>query len=494
MRDRFVACALGAIALVVYAFAVPTSYAYWDTGELQTVASILGIEHPPGSPAFVVLAFAFVHVLPFGEPAWRVNLFSAIAVAIAVVVLYATMRRLRVPPIVGAVCTLAFAFAKITLTYATHAEVHDLALCFSACALYAAIRYESERRIRDVFFCALAVGLFAATHGVALFFVPAIALVFIMCPWDNKKTLAAIASIVCGLALGLLPYAYIAPRAAWLFAHHVDPTLSLGLPAGLPFWDYGDPETPARFWAFFTGSDFHVHSGFTGYFAPVRYVAYAAALVARLGAAYGYVGTILATLGAVFLVRDRPIVGIAIVLAVALAVPYTEAYADLQEPDRYYLLALWCAAIGVAIGFERVADLLQRPRTRSIRAGLALALVCVLAFAVPARGNIFAQHTDRGAADYVDYIKSVTPDTAVVLAEWAYSSPLAYASYVDHTFGNRFAVASGPKQYESHFRRWLAQKRPLYIVSFDQSLHFAQYALQRITTDQGYNVYKVSLP
>jgi hypothetical protein len=305
---------------------------------------------------------------------------------------------------------------------------------------------------------------------------------------------ATLGVIALGIAIGLLPYAYIAPRAAWLFAHRTDPTLAIGLPPGLPFWDYGDPETPGRFWAFVTGAEFHVHSGFSGYFQPVRYFAYGAALIARLGDAYGYVGTILATLGTIFLILRRDVASKALVLAAVLAVPYTESYSDLQEPDRYYLLALWCAAIAIAVAFERIADLLQQRRTQFIRVGLAVALVCALALGVPPRGDIFAQYVDRGAPEYVAYVKSVTPGNAIVLAEGAYSSPLAYASYVEHSFGDRTAVASGPTQYESHFRAWLAQKRPLYIVTFDDSLTLKPFVLQRLTTDQNYSVFAISAP
>jgi hypothetical protein len=493
-RDRAIALGLAVLALAVYAQAIPKTYAFWDTGELQTVASILGIEHPPGSPAFVLFAFAFTHLVPVGELAWRVNLFSASCVALAAAFLYATMRRLLVPPIIGVLCTLAFAFCKTTLTFATRAEVHDLAVCVSAAALYAAVRYEGERRPRDAFFCALALGLFGATHGVAIFLVPALALVAVLRPPARAHVPATVGLAALGLAIGLLPYAYIAPRAAWLFAHHTDPTLALGLPPGLPFWDYGDPETPGRFWDFVTGAEFHVHSGFDGYFQPLRYFAYAGALVARLGDAYGYVGTLLATLGAVLMLLRRDVASKALVLAAVLAVPYTESYSDLQEPDRYYLLALWCAAIAIAVAFERIADLLQRPRTRFIRAGLALALAYALAFLVPPRGDIFAQHDDRSAPEYVAYVKSVTPDDAIVLAEWAYSPPLAYAAYVEHSFGDRIGVTSGPTQYQSHFAAWLAQKRPLYIVTFNESLSLAPYKLQRITTDQNYSVFEILPP
>ncbi len=52
---------------------------YWDTGEMQTVPWILGIAHPTGFPAFVLGGFLFSHLVPIGSVAFRMSLFSGIA-------------------------------------------------------------------------------------------------------------------------------------------------------------------------------------------------------------------------------------------------------------------------------------------------------------------------------------------------------------------------------------------------------------------------------
>jgi hypothetical protein len=491
--DRAIGVALAALALAVYVCALPPSYAFWDTGELQVVSIVFGIAHPPGAPAFVLLGWLFAHLIPFGEPAWRVNLMSAIAVAVAVGVLYATMRLLAIRRPTAAICTLAFAWAQATLLYATRAEVHDLALCFSACALYAAARYERSRATRDLCACALATGLFAATHGVALFFVPAVVLVVIVRPPPQPQRRGAVVAACAAFALGLAPYAYIAPRAAWLAAHHTDPTLAVGLPPGLPFWNYGNPSTPERFWRFVTGAEFHVHSGFAGYADVTRYPAFAAAFVRRLTAAYSITGMLLALGGAVLLVARREPLGRALVLAAVLAVPYTESYSDLQDPDRYYLLALWCAAIAIALAFDGlVATLVERRAPRVVRVALALGLGGIFVSANTTRLTIFQQRQDYTAAQYVDYLRSVTPDDAIILAEWAYSSPLAYASYVRHDFGDRIGAPAGPAQYESDYHAWLAAKRPLYLVSFDSDLALKGYRVRRVSYDQSFYVYEIA--
>ena len=490
--DRAIAILLGVLALCVYAAALPPSYAFWDTGELQTVSIILGIEHPPGSPAFVLLAWLFTHAFPFGDRAWRVNLFASIAVAVSVGILFSTMRVMRFGRAVSVVCSLAFAFSSITLVYATRAEGHDLVLCFSAVALYFIARYDRDRSLRDLFFSALALGLLGATHGVAIFLVPALALAVALRRWPHGRAREAVLAVVGGVALGLLPYAYIAPRSAWLVAQRTDPTLSLGLPPGTPFWDYGDPHTLATFWAFVTGAQFHVHSGFAGYLQFDRYVGYGQALVRRLGAAYGYVGTVLASVGAALLVARRDAIGKVLVVAALSTVPYTEAYSDLQDPDRYYLLALWCAAIAIGFAFERIVPLFVREPPRIVRAALVACLFVMFAVATDKRSQIFNQRGDTGAPDYVAYLRTVTPDNAIVLAEWAYSSPTAYASFVEHSFGDRIPVSSGPEQYIEHYDDWLKSPRPLYIVSFDDDLHIPKYETQRISFDKSFYVYRIT--
>ena len=52
---------------------------FWDTAELQAVAPLMGTAHPTGFPTYVLLGWLANLVLtPFGEPAFRMNLFAAL--------------------------------------------------------------------------------------------------------------------------------------------------------------------------------------------------------------------------------------------------------------------------------------------------------------------------------------------------------------------------------------------------------------------------------
>lgn len=468
-RDTLFAWALGAVALAVYTYSLPPSFAFWDTGELQTVCAILGIAHPPACPAFVLLGWLFVHAVPLGEPAWHVNFMCSVAVAASAGLLYLISRRLGITPLTSAVCALGFAFAAITWKDATRAEVQDVALLFRVLALHFALRWLADGRRRDLFWTALTVGLAGATHGIALLLVPAIVLIVTGRPqWRDPRVLALAAG---GIALGLVPYVYLPLRSAYVAAHGLDPTVALGLPRGLPFWDYDHPATWDNFVRVVRASDFDTHSGFAGFIDVARYPAYAAALVHRLAAAYGYVGALLAAVGAFVLIRQHRREGGALVLAALLPVPFTENYSELQDPDRYYLLALWCAAPAIGAAFEFVIALFRADGARSLaRFGFTAGLVASFVASSSDRGSILEQRHDDWAPSYVAEVKSYTPDDAIVLADWAYSTPLAYAAYVKHDFGDRIVVVSGPDQYLSDVRRWIGGPRPVYDIAFDSAV------------------------
>jgi len=481
------ALALGAGAFAFYVAALPPSFAFWDTGELQTVAIILGIAHPPACPAFVLLGWLVAHVVPFGEPAWRVDLMCATAVAVAVGLLYAVARRFGVPVFVAATCTLGFAFASVTLRDATRAEVQDLSLALRALALALALRFYDGGSRRALAGSAIATGLAGATHGIALLLVPAL-LVLVLTRKEGRNG-AKIALALGGVSLGLVPYAYLPLRSAWVFAHGLDPTLALGLPPGSAFWDYDHPATPANFVRVLTAADFNVHSGFTGFVQFARYPAFGGALLARLGAAYGVVGAVLAVLGFAMLAFARRPDRTALLLAALLPVPYTESYTELQDPDRYYLLSLWCAAIALGLAYEPIVELLSAGNRSIVRAAFLLALATSFASPAPGRFGILAQRDDRSAASYVADVRALVPDGAVVLADWAYSTPLAYAAYVQRAFGRRIVVAASPQQYVAYYAGWL-RSRPVYVVSFDDALALPGYRCIAVRRSS-YTVYRI---
>src|SRR5204863_1829485 len=95
--------------------------AFWDTGELQAVAPLLGTAHPTGFPTYVILGWlASVVLQPFGEPAFRMNLFSALCVAVAAGVTVDLARALTGSTILGVLAGLGMALMPAAWGLAGH--------------------------------------------------------------------------------------------------------------------------------------------------------------------------------------------------------------------------------------------------------------------------------------------------------------------------------------------------------------------------------------
>ena len=64
-----------------------------DSGELVTGAFNFGVPHPPGYPLWAFLGWVWRHLVPFGNPAWRICLMSVLTGALVVGVLTLLMTR-----------------------------------------------------------------------------------------------------------------------------------------------------------------------------------------------------------------------------------------------------------------------------------------------------------------------------------------------------------------------------------------------------------------
>lgn len=72
------AIAVALVVLLGFILTLAPTVTFWDAGELIASAKILGIPHPPGTPLFVMMAHVWGTFFPFGEFAWRTNLFTAV--------------------------------------------------------------------------------------------------------------------------------------------------------------------------------------------------------------------------------------------------------------------------------------------------------------------------------------------------------------------------------------------------------------------------------
>jgi hypothetical protein len=86
--DALLALAVGLGALVLYIATLAPTVLFADGAEFQFAPYMLGIAHPTGYPLYLLLGWVWSHVLPIGDVAYRMNLFSALWAALTVGVTY----------------------------------------------------------------------------------------------------------------------------------------------------------------------------------------------------------------------------------------------------------------------------------------------------------------------------------------------------------------------------------------------------------------------
>ncbi len=227
-----------------------------DSGEFQFAAWVGGFAHPTGYPLYLLLGRLWTHGLPFGDPAWRMNLFSALWATTAVGLFYGLARQvlgLIARPAglwaMRAAALAAAALCAVTPTFwsqAVIAEVYALNAALLVALLLALVRWAATRRTSWLYAAAFLFGLGLAHHRTTLLWLPAIVL---FGGWVGRGVGGEVALnrrkglfLALLAVLPLLLYAYIpltAPRAPYLHVE-VGPeqTLELYTPTLGGFFDY----------------------------------------------------------------------------------------------------------------------------------------------------------------------------------------------------------------------------------------------------------------
>ena len=146
-RDYVIALMIGLTGFVFYAATAAPSVAtlFDDSLEFQVVLPTLGIAHPSGYPLYTLLGKLFTLLLPFRDPAGRVNLLSALCAGAALGVLYLLAQKVAGNRAAAATATALFALSPAWWSQATIAEVYALHGLFVVLFLYLLLRWEEAR-------------------------------------------------------------------------------------------------------------------------------------------------------------------------------------------------------------------------------------------------------------------------------------------------------------------------------------------------------------
>src|SRR5215208_3380443 len=225
----------GTLAPTVLPYGVPDTL---DSPMLQAEVSVLGIGHPTGYPTYMMLTHLFTY-LPFGDPAYRVNLASAVYGVAAVLVVYLAGLRLGGHVVAAAAGALAFGISGTFWSQSVIAEVYTFEALLVALVILFLFLWRDRRDSRYLLLSAFLVGLSLTHHLTSVLLVPGtVAFVFL----TNRRAFSRTGLMLKSLALfllGLLPLLYLPIRAL--------------MHAPL---NEADPSTPWRFLLLVTGGSF----------------------------------------------------------------------------------------------------------------------------------------------------------------------------------------------------------------------------------------------
>jgi len=226
---------IGTLAPTVLPYGAPDTL---DSPMLQAEVTVLGVGHPTGYPTYLMLTHLFTY-LPFGDPAYRVNLASAAYGVAAVIVVYLAGLRLGGRAVAAAAGALAFGLSGAFWSQAVIAEVYTFEALLVALVILVLFLWRDRRNDHYLLLCAFLIGLSLTHHLTSVLLVPgALAFVFVA----DRRVFSRPGLMLKNLwllLLGLLLLLYLPIRAL--------------MHAPL---NEADPSTPWRFLLLVTGGSF----------------------------------------------------------------------------------------------------------------------------------------------------------------------------------------------------------------------------------------------
>ena len=470
--DRLASFLAFAVPFAIYVLSSYRDVTYWDVGEMDTVPYILGIAHPTSFPAYVLIGWLFSHAIPIGSVAFRMSLLSALGLALAAWLIARIISEECGDRWSAAACAWVFAFGIVVWSRATRAEVHALETCALTATLYFGLRWYRANAPRDLVLAGATFGVAIAVHPIALLAVPGVLVLIIarLHVTASRTLLTAIGLIVVTAGVW---YAYLPLRSAYVTAHHVDPTSSLGLDSGRAFWDYDHPAAWSGFTALVSGAEFDVAGGMRSIGSATTYATRIPRYVSTATREFTIPGIILVLLGIVAAWRRDRASTVALLLIGAVSIPFALGYGEESDVQRYFLPSFVIAALFLG----DACALLSRWKLRAPATGL---LIACAAWLIASGAVLFNQPHDARARNEVNEVLRATPGNAVLVATWVLAPPLAYDAYVEHGIGDRIVDAAWLGD-EADALPMLLAKRPVYIVGTPEGIA-PGFRLERLGT------------
>jgi len=227
------------VSLALYIRTLAPGVLAGDSVEFETLASTLGMTHPPGYPIYLLIAKLFTF-LPVGNIAYRVNLLSAVFAALALALLYLDGRLLAGWRLAALAAVYALGINGLFWLHAVIAELYTGAAVLVAAEVLLLLLWRQKDRGSYLFVAGLLGGLSLGIHSTVALMAPAVIVYLLLTARRRQAWLSALGGAALGVALYvagfLLLDAINAPSS--YYTSVVRPSLSVW---GLTAADFNNP-------------------------------------------------------------------------------------------------------------------------------------------------------------------------------------------------------------------------------------------------------------
>lgn len=409
--------------LVLLRTIVPTVYSY-DSGEYAIGAARLGIIHAPGYALYLLIAHVFT-LLPIGDVGFRVNLLSAVALALSAPVIYAAIAELVGDRWVALASTLTLIWSYYVWESGIRAEIYATQiLTIALLGWMLALMYrrgETWRTTRHCLIAGVLFGLAVAMAPETILLAPGVVAAFLALRIPMRRCIYAgsLGAVIVVITLVYFPVRYQA-----------NPVLNLaGQYDSTGAFRAVDLRTPQGLYWLLRGGQFD------DLFSPVPSLDHITTTASWFWGNYLGVGVLLGLTGIVVLWRTERGV---LLCWLAFFLPFTYFFTAYGAVDRETMFGpsylLWNVVF--AYGLRWVGQ--QLPQKARIALSVALPVILLVV-----NFSLLDVSHDTSIRDHAQALLNNIPNDAVVFGNWFDIVPLQYLQMVegqrpDVTFRNLF--------------------------------------------------------
>ncbi len=390
----------------------PTVYKL-DSAELSAGAATLGIVHAPGYPLYVMVAHLFT-LLPIGDVGFRVNLFSAVCLALTAPIVFDLIRELIADSWVALTATLMLMWSYYIWDTGVAAEVYAPQLLTLSICGWTLVRMFRQRRtdLKAVLSVGLSYGIAVSMAPTSILFAPGLVVVFRLLRVRWRL------SIYAGIAAFLI---FVGPLSYFPARFNANPQPNLGgeYKSDGTFASV-DLRTVQGIWWMIRGEQFDSRFFADGFFPTTNEIYNALSWFwmnfLGIGVVVGFIGLMLLCL------TQRKL----FVAWLVFFIPYTYFFITYDVVDRDTMFGpsylLWAVVIAYGLRW------LTRSMSTSTRLSVLLtAPIFIFIVNLP----LHDLSNDTSIRQHGEALMSSLPNNAIVFGTWPDTAPMQYLTLVE---------------------------------------------------------------